>query len=70
APHRFFQDSPADAVASIRRSCQHETAALTHRLSLVVLMLFMAVFGLMSLLKDAAFQSFLPRLVPRCSSTR
>jgi len=38
--------------------------ALTHHLSLVVLMLFMAVFGLMSLLNDAASQSFLPRLVP------
>ncbi|MGH3696968.1 MAG: MFS transporter [Pseudonocardiaceae bacterium] len=38
--------------------------ALTHRLSLVVLMVFMAVFGLLSLLNDAASQSFLPRLVP------
>ena len=38
--------------------------ALIHHLSLVVLMLFMAVFGLMSLLNDAASQSFLPRLVP------
>ncbi|MGH3856586.1 MAG: MFS transporter [Pseudonocardiaceae bacterium] len=38
--------------------------ALTHQLSLVVLMAFMAVFGLLSLLGDAAFQSFLPRLVP------
>lgn len=37
--------------------------ALTHHLTLVVLMLFMAVFGLMSLLNDAASQSFLPRLV-------
>jgi MFS family permease len=38
--------------------------ALTHQLSVVVLMGFMAIFGLMSLLHDAAFQSFLPRLVP------
>jgi predicted MFS family arabinose efflux permease len=38
--------------------------ALTHQLSLVVLMAFMAAFGLMSLLGDGAFQSFLPRLVP------
>lgn len=38
--------------------------ALTHQLSVGVLMGFMAVFGLMSLLHDAAFQSFLPRLVP------
>lgn len=38
--------------------------ALIHHLSLVVLMLFMAAFGLMSLLNDAASQSFLPRLVP------
>jgi MFS family permease len=38
--------------------------ALTHRLSIPVLMVFMAVFGLLSLLNDAAFQSFLPRLVP------
>ncbi|OYV60934.1 MAG: MFS transporter [Actinobacteria bacterium 21-73-9] len=38
--------------------------AVAHHLSLVVLMLFMAVFGSMSLLNDAASQSFLPRLVP------
>ncbi len=38
--------------------------ALIHHLSLVVLMLFMAAFGLMSLFNDAASQSFLPRLVP------
>jgi MFS family permease len=38
--------------------------AMIHHLSLVVLMLFMAAFGLMSLLNDAASQSFLPRLVP------
>ncbi|HUX05043.1 MAG TPA: MFS transporter [Acidimicrobiales bacterium] len=38
--------------------------ALIHHLSLVILMLFMAAFGLMSLLNDAASQSFLPRLVP------
>jgi MFS family permease len=38
--------------------------ALTHRLSLIVLMAFMAIFGLLSLLNDAATQAFLPRLVP------
>jgi MFS family permease len=38
--------------------------SLVHELSLVALMGFMAVFGLMSLLNDAASQSFLPRLVP------
>jgi MFS family permease len=38
--------------------------ALTHQLSIGVLMGFMAVFGLMSLIHDAAFQSFLPRVVP------
>ncbi len=38
--------------------------ALTHRLTIAVLMAFMVVFGLMSLVNDAASQSFLPRLVP------
>ncbi len=38
--------------------------ALIHQLSLIALMAFMAVFGLLSLLGDAAFQSFLPRPVP------
>lgn len=38
--------------------------ALIHHLSMVILMLFMAAFGLMSLINDAASQSFLPRLVP------
>jgi MFS family permease len=38
--------------------------ALTHHLSLPVLMLFMALFGLLSLVNDSASQSFLPRLVP------
>ena len=38
--------------------------ALTHHLSLIVLMAFMAIFGLLALLNDAATQSFLPRLVP------
>ncbi|GAA1660222.1 MFS transporter [Fodinicola feengrottensis] len=38
--------------------------AVTHQLTLSVLMAFMAVFGLMSLLNDAAFQSYVPRLVP------
>jgi MFS family permease len=37
---------------------------VTHLLSIVVLMGFMAVFGVLSLIHDAAFQSFLPRLVP------
>lgn len=43
--------------------------ALIHHLSLVVLMVFMAAFGLMSLLNDAASQSFLPRLVPASQLT-
>jgi MFS family permease len=38
--------------------------AVTGRLSIVVLMVFMLVFGLTSLINDAASQSFLPRLVP------
>jgi MFS family permease len=38
--------------------------ALTHHLSLIVLMAFMAIVGLLALLNDAATQSFLPRLVP------
>jgi MFS family permease len=38
--------------------------ALTHHLTLIVLMMFMVVFGLMSLVNDAAAQSFTPRLVP------
>jgi MFS family permease len=38
--------------------------AITAQLSIAVLMVFMAIFGLLSLLNDAAFQSFLPRLVP------
>lgn len=38
--------------------------ALAHRLSLPVLMGFMALFGLMSLVGDAAAQSFLPRMIP------
>ncbi|MEA2207447.1 MAG: hypothetical protein QOE77_4223 [Blastocatellia bacterium] len=44
--------------------------ALTHRLSLAVLMAFMIVFGLASLAHDAASQSFLPRLVPPRLLTR
>jgi MFS family permease len=43
--------------------------ALAHDLSLALLMAFMAVFGLMSLLGDAAFQAFVPRLVPRAALT-
>jgi MFS family permease len=38
--------------------------AMAHQLSLPVLMAVMAAFGLLSLLGDAAAQSFLPRLVP------
>jgi MFS family permease len=38
--------------------------AFTHHLTLVVLMTFMVVFGLMSLVNDAASQAFVPRLVP------
>lgn len=38
--------------------------AATGRLTVVVLMAFMAVFGLTSLVNDAASQSLLPRLVP------
>jgi MFS family permease len=38
--------------------------ALTHHLTIAVLMAFMAVFGTMSLVNDAAAQSFIPRLVP------
>jgi len=44
--------------------------ALTHRLTIAVLMAFMVVFGLMSLVNDAASQSFLPRLVPARLLTR
>ncbi len=44
--------------------------ALTHRLTLVVLMVFMAVFGLMSLVNDAASQSLVPRIVPGGLLTR
>lgn len=39
--------------------------AVTDQLTLAILMIFMAVLGLMSLVNDAASQSFLPRLVPR-----
>jgi len=44
--------------------------ALAHRLSLVALVAFMIVFGLASLLNEAAAQSFLPRLVPPRLLTR
>jgi MFS family permease len=37
--------------------------ALTHHLTLVALMAFMAVFGVLSLMNDTAAQSFVPRLV-------
>lgn len=46
------------------------TLAVTHRLSLAVLVAFMSVFGLASLANDAASQSFLPRLVPQRLLTR
>lgn len=39
--------------------------ATTHDLTLTTLVVFMAMFGLLSLVNDAAAQSFLPRLVPR-----
>lgn len=38
--------------------------AWTHHLTLVLLMVLMAAFGLMSLVNEVAQQSFLPRLVP------
>jgi MFS family permease len=38
--------------------------AVTGHLTIVVLMAFMVVFGLASLINDAASQSFVPRLVP------
>ncbi len=38
--------------------------AVTGHLTIVVLMAFMVVFGLMSLINDAASQSLMPRLVP------
>jgi MFS-type transporter involved in bile tolerance (Atg22 family) len=38
--------------------------AMNHQLNLVALMALMATFGLMSLFNDAAFQAFVPRLVP------
>lgn len=46
------------------------TLAVTHHLSLAVLLAFMAVFGFASLANDAASQSFLPRLVPPRLLTR
>ncbi len=44
--------------------------AVTHHLSLAVLMVFMIVFGTASLANDAASQSLLPRLVPPRLLTR
>jgi MFS family permease len=38
--------------------------ALTHHLSLALLAFLMSMFGLMSLFNDAAFQAFVPSLVP------
>jgi len=38
--------------------------AVTHRLHLPVLIVVLVVFGSLSLVNDAAFQSFVPRLVP------
>jgi MFS family permease len=38
--------------------------AMTHQLNVAWLMALMATFGLMSLVNDAAFQAFVPRLVP------
>lgn len=44
--------------------------AMAHHLTLVVLVTFMAIFGLASLANDAASQSFLPRVVPTRLLTR
>ncbi|HLY79575.1 MAG TPA: MFS transporter [Caulobacteraceae bacterium] len=44
--------------------------ALSHRLSIWALTGFMLMFGLASLLGDAATQAFVPRLVPRALLTR
>ncbi|HLK24921.1 MAG TPA: MFS transporter [Caulobacteraceae bacterium] len=44
--------------------------ALSHRLSIWALAAFMALFGLASLLGDAATQALVPRLVPRALLTR
>ncbi|HEY1752481.1 MAG TPA: MFS transporter [Caulobacteraceae bacterium] len=44
--------------------------ALTHHLTIWALAGFMSVFGLVSLLGDAATQAFTPRLVPRALLTR
>jgi MFS family permease len=38
--------------------------AVSHQLNLAVLITVMVVFGALSLINDAAFQSFVPRLVP------
>ncbi|HEY3798583.1 MAG TPA: MFS transporter [Caulobacteraceae bacterium] len=46
------------------------TLALTHHLSIWALAGFMSLFGLVSLLGDAATQAFTPRLVPRALLTR
>jgi MFS family permease len=50
--------------------CAVPLLAWSGGLSVLVLALLMAVFGLLSLVNDAAHQSFLPRLVPRESLTR
>lgn len=47
--------------------CLIPLLALLGCLTVPILMAFIAVFGLFSLLNDAATQSFLPRLVPRSS---
>ncbi len=44
--------------------------AATEALSVVVLVLLMAAFGLLSVCNDAAHQSFLPRLLPRAALPR
>ncbi len=44
--------------------------ALTQSLSVLVLVVLMAVFGLLSVCNDAAHQSFLPRLLPRAALPR
>ena len=44
--------------------------AMTNRLPILVLVVFMAVFGLSALVGDAASQAFLPRIVPAPMLTR
>lgn len=50
--------------------CLVPLLAVTESLSVLVLAAVMAVFGLLSVVNDAAHQSFLPRLLPRTSLPR